>query len=157
MKLTSAAFSTGGSIPKRFTCEGQNISPAFSWAGAPKETKSFALILHDPDAPKKDGFTHWVVYNIPSSVNQLAENVAHEPSIVGVGLQGKNDSGEVGYMGPCPPSGTHRYFVRLYALRTELALGPSATHSEIVTAMRDKIIEETELMGTYTKAERKVA
>lgn len=157
MKLTSPSFSHGGSIPKRFTCEGQNISPALSWADAPQEAKSFALILHDPDAPKKDGFTHWVVYNIPASVNRIAESVPHNASIPGVGLQGRNDSGKVGYMGPCPPSGTHRYFARLYALRAEPELGPNATYAEVLAAMRDKIIEETELMGTYAKTEQKAA
>jgi Raf kinase inhibitor-like YbhB/YbcL family protein len=157
MKLTSLAFSHGGSIPQQFTCEGQNISPALFWSDAPKETKSFALILHDPDAPRKDGFVHWLVYNIPSNVNQIAENVPHNASIQGLGLQGRNDSDKVGYMGPCPPSGTHRYFARLYALRAELQLGPNATYAEVIAAMQGKIIEEAELMGTYAKTGRKAA
>jgi Raf kinase inhibitor-like YbhB/YbcL family protein len=157
MKLMSPAFSHEGSIPKQFTCEGQNISPALSWTDAPKETKSFVLILHDPDAPKKDGFTHWVVYNIPPSVNLITENVPHNASIQGLGLQGRNDSGKVGYMGPCPPSATHRYFARLYALRAKLELGPNATYAEVIAAMQGKIIEEAELMGTYTKTEEKAA
>jgi Raf kinase inhibitor-like YbhB/YbcL family protein len=157
MKLMSPAFSHEGSIPKQFTCEGQNISPALSWTDAPKETKSFVLILHDPDAPKKDGFTHWVVYNIPPSVNLITENVPHNASIQGLGLQGRNDSGKVGYMGPCPPSATHRYFARLYALSAKLELGPNATYAEVIAAMQGKIIEEAELMGTYTKTEEKAA
>jgi len=157
MKITSPAFSHEGSIPQRFTCEGQNISPALSWTDAPKETKSFVLILNDPDADQRNGFTHWLVYNIPPTVNHVDENVAANPSIPGLGLQGKNDSGKVGYMGPCPPSGTHRYFVRLYALRHELDLPASTTYSDLLAAMEAKIIEEAELMGTYAKGERKVA
>jgi len=157
MKLTSQAFSPGGSIPKRFTCEGQDISPELSWTDAPKEAKSFALILHDPDAPKKGGFTHWVVYNIPATVNHIPENVPHNANVPGVGFQGINDSGKIGYVGPCPPSGTHRYFARLYALRSELQLGPNATYAQVLDAMRDKIIEEAELMGTYAKTGQKAA
>jgi Raf kinase inhibitor-like YbhB/YbcL family protein len=157
MKLTSPAFSHGGSIPKQFTCEGEDISPELSWTDAPKDTKCFALILHDPDAPRENGFTHWVVYNIPPTVNRIAEDVAHNTSIQGLGLQGRNDSGKVGYMGPCPPSGTHRYFARLYALRSELELAPSPTYREVISAMQAKIIEEAELMGTYAKTGQKAA
>jgi Raf kinase inhibitor-like YbhB/YbcL family protein len=157
MKLTSPAFAHEGSIPKQFTCEGENISPELSWTDAPKEAKSFALILHDPDAPRENGFTHWIVYNIPPTVNRIAENAPRNASIPGLGLQGRNDSGKVGYMGPCPPSGTHRYFARLYALRTKLELGPNVTYAEAIAAMQGKIIEEAELMGTYAKTEQKAA
>jgi Raf kinase inhibitor-like YbhB/YbcL family protein len=157
MKLTSPAFAHEGSIPKQFTCEGENISPELSWTDAPKEAKSFALILHDPDAPRENGFTHWVVYNIPPTVNRIAENVPRNASIPGLGLQGRNDSGKVGYMGPCPPSGTHRYFARLYALRVELEPGPNVTYAEVLAAMQGKIIEEAEHMGTYAKTEKKAA
>jgi Raf kinase inhibitor-like YbhB/YbcL family protein len=136
---------------EQFTCEGQDISPAISWSDAPNETKSFTLILHDPDAPKKDGFTHWIVYNIPARVNRIAENVPHNASIQGLGLQGRNDSGKVGYMGPCPPSGRHRNFARLYALRAELELGPNATYAEIIAAMRDKIIRRSRADGYLCK------
>jgi Raf kinase inhibitor-like YbhB/YbcL family protein len=103
MKLTSPAFSHGSSIPSQFTCDGKDISPALSWTNAPKKTKSFVLIVHDPDAPRKGGFTHWIVYNIAANVNRIAENVSRNASIPGMGLQGKNDSGRIGYMGPCPP------------------------------------------------------
>ncbi len=157
MQLISPAFSHAGSIPKQFTCEGEDISPTFSWSDTPKETKSFALILHDPDAPLKNDFVHWLVYNIPPNVNHIAENVPHNASIAGLGLQGRNDSGRVGYMGPCPPSGTHRYYARLYALRAELELPPSATYAEVIAAMHGKIIEQAELMGTYAKTEQKAA
>ena len=157
MKITSPAFSPGGPIPQKFTCEGQNVSPALSWSEAPKEAKSFVLILHDPDAPAKNGFTHWVVFNIPSNVNHIDENVSPHPSIQWLGQQGKNDSGKVGYMGPCPPSGKHRYYARLYALRAELELKPNATYADVIAAMQGKIIEEAELMGTYAKTGQKAA
>ncbi len=157
MNLTSSAFSPGGAIPKQFTCEGPDISPEFSWTDIPKETKCFVLIVHDPDAPKANGFTHWVVYNIPPTVNRIQENAPKNPSVPGLGLQGRNDSGKVGYMGPCPPSGSHRYFARLYALRTELDLKPGATYREVISAMEGKIIGQAELMGTYAKTGQKAA
>jgi Raf kinase inhibitor-like YbhB/YbcL family protein len=157
MKLTSPAFSHGGSIPQQFTCEGEEISPPLFWTDAPKETKSFVLVLHDPDAPRKEGFTHWVVYNIPANINRIAENVPHNASVQGVGLQGRNDSGTVGYKGPCPPSGMHRYFARLYALRAELELEQNAIYADVIAAMRDKVIEDAELMGTFAKAGQKTA
>ncbi len=151
MKLTSPAFSYGASIPKQFTCDGQNISPALAWSGAPNEAKSFVLILHDPDAPRAGGFTHWVLYNIPPNVDWLSENVAHDPSVAGLGIQGRNDAGKTGYMGPCPPSGSHRYYARLYALSTSLMLGPNATPAEVHAAMQGNILAEAELMGTYER------
>ena len=157
MKLTSSAFAQGGEIPQQFTCEGQDISPDLSWTDAPKETKSFALIAHDPDAPRPNGFVHWVVYNIPGSVTQIVQNASKSASLPELGLQGRNDSGKAAYMGPCPPSGSHRYFFRLYALRTNLDLEPSATYNEVMAAMADKIIEQSELMGTYAKRAQKIA
>jgi Raf kinase inhibitor-like YbhB/YbcL family protein len=157
MQVTSPAFSHGSSIPKKFTCEGQDVSPEISWIDAPKETKSFALILHDPDAPRSGGFTHWLVYDIPPDVNRVAENLPKTASLPGIGLQGKNDFGKIGYMGPCPPSGTHRYFVRLYALRAALKLEAGATYHEVLAAMQGREIEEAELMGTYARTGRKAA
>jgi len=157
MKLASSAFTQGGEIPQQFTCEGQDISPDFSWTDAPKETKSFALIAHDPDAPRPNGFVHWVVYNIPGSVTQIVQNALKSASLPELGQQGRNDSGTIGYMGPCPPSGSHRYFFRLYALRAKLDLGPSATYNEVLAAMEDKIIEQSELMGTYAKRVQRIA
>ena len=157
MQLTSPAFANGQAIPKRYACDGENISPAIAWDGAPKETKSFVLILHDPDAPARNGFTHWLVYNIPPNVSRIEENVAKEPSIPGLGLQGKNDTGKIGYMGPCPPSGMHRYVFRLYSLRRELVLGPGANYSELMEAIAPELIEQTELMGTYSKTGERAA
>jgi len=106
MRLTSSDFQAGGLIPIQFTCEGDDISPEFSWRDAPAETESFVLTIRDPDAPKAGGFTHWVVYNIPADVGHIEQNVPKRPIIAGLGLQGKNDGGEIEYTGPCPTSGT---------------------------------------------------
>jgi Raf kinase inhibitor-like YbhB/YbcL family protein len=158
MQLTSASFQPGEAIPARFTCEGEDISPEFSWKDAPKETKSFVLVLHDPDAPKANGFTHWIIYNIPPGTSRIEENIPKQNIVMtGLGMQGRNDGGKIGYTGPCPPSGTHRYFARLYALRKELDLQPGVSGEKVKEAMGGNIIEETELMGTYTRQERKTA
>lgn len=158
MQLTSFAFRQGGEIPQEFTCDGDDTSPEFSWRGAPAQTKSFALIMHDPDAPKAGGFTHWVVYNIPAQVAVVIPNVPKDGATVSVvGVQGKNDSGKLGYVGPCPPSGNHRYVVRLYALDSELKLEPGATRSWVEEAMRGHILAQAELMGTYARRYAKAA
>ena len=151
MELRSTAFQAGGAIPTRFTCEGDDISPDFSWRDAPPETKSFVLILHDPDAPRAGGFTHWVVYNIPAGTSHIEENIPQQATVAGLGVQGKNDSGEIGYMGPCPPSGTHRYFARLFAVDRELDLKPGLYHRDVYSEMQGHIVEQAELMGTYAK------
>lgn len=153
MKLICDAIRDGKTIPRKFTCDGENTSPAFRWKEAPRATKSFALILHDPDAPKHDGFFHWMLYNIPPSVAEIRENVPKaEEQIDGLGIQGKNDSGKIGYTGPCPPSGSHRYFVRLHALRDELDLEPGATGQQVRSAMEGLEIERAETMGTYSRS-----
>ena len=157
MNLTSTAFREGEPIPQQFTCEGQNISPGLAWSEAPKESKSFAVVLHDPDAPRPNGFVHWVVYNIPATVNSIAQNAPANASVPELGMQGRNDSGKVGYMGPCPPSGKHRYFFRLYALRSRLDLPPSATYKEVIDTMEGRVIEQAELMGTYEKVATRAA
>jgi Raf kinase inhibitor-like YbhB/YbcL family protein len=152
MRLLSPAFQNEGEIPKRYTCEGDNISPELSWQEAPEDTKSFVLILHDPDAPRRNGFTHWVLYDIPSTINRLRENVPKEAQLADTGRQGRNDSGEIGYTGPCPPSGRHRYFARLYALREKLNFPAGANVTEVQTALDGKVIEQSELMATYQKS-----
>jgi hypothetical protein len=157
MRLTSPEFTHGLAIPKRFTCEGDDISPEFSWVDIPKNVVSFALILHDPDAPRPGGFTHWAVYDIPRSVNSLPEGLPKEASLRGTGLQGKNDSGSIGYMGPCPPSGRHRYIATLFALNAKLDLEPGASHRQVTAAIKDKIIAQAELMGTYQKSGARAA
>ncbi len=151
MRISSSAFQQARSIPIRFTCDGENISPAFSWTGAPARTKSFALIMHDPDAPRPGGFTHWVLYNIPASVSALPSNLTQGEPVVDGCVQGLNDSGKIGYTGPCPPSGTHRYLVRLYALDADLDLKPGASHQQVQEAMRGFVLERSELTGTYTR------
>jgi Raf kinase inhibitor-like YbhB/YbcL family protein len=152
MRLTSPNFEPGGAIPALFTCEGKGVSPEFDWTDVPRETKAFALIVHDPDAPTSNGFTHWLLYNIPPDVRHIEPNVSRASKIAGLGVQGKNDAGKIGYVGPCPPDGTHRYFVRLFALRSEVALNPGAARDEVEAAIEGHAIEEAELMGTYTKA-----
>jgi Raf kinase inhibitor-like YbhB/YbcL family protein len=151
MQLTSSDFSPGGTIPARFTCEGDNTSPEFSWKDAPAATRSFALILHDPDAPRAGGFTQWVLYNIPAEKGHLERDIPKQDKVSGTGVQGKNDADQIGYVGPCPPSGTHRYFARIYALDKQLSLAPGATAAELASAMEGHVVAQAELMGTYTK------
>ncbi|MGB8480935.1 MAG: YbhB/YbcL family Raf kinase inhibitor-like protein [Acidobacteriaceae bacterium] len=151
MELRSSAYRAGSAIPVRYTCDGDNISPAMAWKGAPARTKSFALILHDPDAPSRGGFTHWVIYNMDAKLNQLMENIPQQGNVARVGMQGKNDADQIGYMGPCPPSGTHRYVARLFALDTMLRLKPGATQKELEGAMRGHILETATLIGTYAR------
>ncbi len=157
LQLSSAAFQREARIPARFTCDGDNISPELSWKDSPAQTKSFVLIMHDPDAPMAGGFTHWVMYDIPGNVAHIEQNVPRQGRVAGTGIQGKNDSGKIGYMGPCPPSGTHRYYTRLYALDTELKLEPGVSQERVEQAMSGHVLEHAELMGKYSKASRKAA
>jgi len=157
MQLTSAAFQQGAEIPSQYTSDGKDISPELSWKDAPAGTKSFVLIVHDPDAPRPGGFTHWVVYNIPSEAGHIEENTPNEERIIGLALQGKNDAGKIGYMGPAPPSGTHRYFFRLFAVDQLVGLPPGATHKEVSAAIRGHILGQAELMGTYEKKSKRAA
>jgi Raf kinase inhibitor-like YbhB/YbcL family protein len=153
MRITSSDFQEGKAIPKKFSCEGDDVSPQLRWQGVPPAAKSLVLILHDPDAPRREGFTHWLLYNIPPAVKEIPQNAPkNQERIPGLGVHGKNDAGKLGYVGPCPPSGSHRYFFRLYALTTELALEPGATVQELKTAMQSHIIEQAETMGTYAKS-----
>lgn len=140
MKLTSPAFKNNGFIPERFTCNKGNISPELSLENIPELTKTLALIVDDPDAPSGD-WVHWVVYNIPV-VKRIEEG-----SIPGV--LGKNDFGEQGYTGPCPPSGTHRYFFKAYALDISLDLEGKADKKTLEKAMQGHILGKAELVGLY--------
>ena len=115
MKLESEAFAADGLIPSKYTCDGINISPPLSWSEPPGETQSFVLICDDPDAPMGT-FVHWVLYNMPAHTRQLPEKLPSSAKLTNLGVQGKNDFGKLGYGGPCPPGGTHRYFFKLYAL-----------------------------------------
>jgi len=157
MQLTSTAFQAGAEIPSHFTTDGDNVSPDLSWKDAPKETKSYALIVHDPDAQRTGGFTHWVVYNISPDTGHMEEGISDDEQVAGVGIQGRNDASKIGYMGPAPPSGVHRYFFRLFALDTSLDLKPGATHKEVSAAMKGHILAQAELMGTYEKKSQRAA
>lgn len=154
LRLSSSAFSEGGSIDAKFTCEGDDISPDLSWTGAPANTKSFALIVDDPDAPDpaapKMVYVHWVLYNIPAGTTILEEN-ATKSGLPSGAIQGTNDWKKQQYGGPCPPIGRHRYFFKLYALDSELSGLSAPTKPELLKAMEGHILAHTELMGTYKK------
>ncbi len=151
LALTSSSFNSGADIPKKFTCEGQDVSPALNWDGAPQGTQSFALIADDPDAPAGT-WVHWVVYDLPAATRQLAEGVAKTDEVPGGGRQGINDFRRVGYGGPCPPPGKpHRYFFKLYALDSMLSLKPRASKKDVEQAMKGHILAQAELMGKYKR------
>jgi len=150
MEIKSSAFAHEAFIPAKYTCDGKNISPPLSWSGAPKETKSFALICDDPDAPMGT-WVHWVFFDIPAPVTSLPENVSRSEEIKGLGKNGNNTSRRLGYDGPCPPSGIHRYFFKLYALDTVLNLKPGLTKEELLKAMDGHILTEAQLMGRYKR------
>ena len=150
MNLTSSAFTEGGTIPRQYTCDGNDISPPLSWSDVPDGTKSFALIADDPDAPAGT-WVHWVVYNIPAGTTKLQEQVPASKTLPDGSVQGINDFKKTGYGGPCPPGGIHRYFFKLYALSGSVDLGPNATKNELLQAMEGKIVRETKLMGTYSR------
>lgn len=149
-ELSSTAFKAGEPIPTRHTCKGEDVSPPLAWSGAPKATRSFALICDDPDAPLAT-WVHWVYYDIPASVHALPEAIGPAEKPSPGGTSGKNSFRKAGYGGPCPPFGTHRYFFRLYALDTVLGLKAGATKKELVKAMNGHILGRAELMGTYRK------
>lgn len=157
LQLTSSSFQPEGNIPPEFTCEGQDLSPELTWQNLPLRTKSFALIVHDPDALRSGGFTHWVLYNIPATVHHIAQGAAKAEALEGGGIQGRNDVGRIGYMGPCPPSGTHRYYFHLYALDIQFDLQPGATKEELEKAMKGHVVDKAQLMGRYKKGSAKAA
>lgn len=149
LRLTAPAFQPNGEIPRRFTCEGDNVSPALQWTDPPAETRSLVLIADDPDAPAGT-WVHWVVYDLPSAGRSLHEGVPAQDRIDGGGTQGRNDFQKVGYGGPCPPPGKpHRYFFKLYALDVKLNLQPGATKQEVERAMQGHVVARTELIGRF--------
>ena len=150
LTLTSSAFAPGKPIPDRYSCKGQNVSPALDWAGAPAQTVTFALIMDDPDAPSGT-YVHWVIYNIPAAGKGLAQAIAPKPTLPDGTAQGRNSSNEQFYFGPCPPSGTHRYFFKLYALDTRLELASAPNAAQLQKAMQGHILAQGELMGTFSK------
>jgi Raf kinase inhibitor-like YbhB/YbcL family protein len=149
MQLTSPAFREGDTIPKPYTCDGEDISPALQWSGAPDGTKSFALICDDPDAPRGT-WVHWVLFHLPADSHELAEHVPVQSVLPSGAKQGTNDFRKIGYGGPCPPKGKpHRYFFKLYALDTLLDLPDGATKQQVLTAMKGHLLAEGQLMGEY--------
>ena len=151
MELRSTAYRPGGAIPSRYACDGENLSPSFTWSNAPSRTQSLALVLHDPDAPHSGGFTHWILYGIHPATRQIEESESRPEPHTDFGVQGKNDAGSLGYTGPCPPSGTHRYTARIYALDIDLELEPGATRQELENAIEGHILDQAALTGTYAK------
>lgn len=144
MMITSPAFNEGEPIPVQFSCNGDDLSPELDWFGLPEETASLALIMDDPDAPVGT-WDHWILFNIPADSTGLSEG------ITGLGVDGQNSWNQTGYGGPCPPGGTHRYFFKLYALDITLDLEVGATKETLELAMEGHILDQVELMGTYTR------
>lgn len=144
MELASSAFENNGMIPARYTCDGQDVSPPLKISGVPEDTVALALVMDDPDAPMGT-FDHWVVWNIPPDVTEIAEG--KEPE----GTQGRTDFGRLGYGGPCPPGGVHRYRFKLYALDRQLDLQEGADKSDLEAAMKGQTLETAELVGRYIR------
>jgi Raf kinase inhibitor-like YbhB/YbcL family protein len=151
LQLTSADFPAGGTIPKQFTCDGNDFSPALEWKDPPANTKSFALIADDPDAPVGT-WVHWVIYDLPANARSLPQKFPKNEQSADGSKQGINDFRNVGYGGPCPPPGSaHRYFFKLYALDTKLNLKPRATKKEVERAMEGHILARGEYIGRYSR------
>ncbi|MDQ2720150.1 MAG: YbhB/YbcL family Raf kinase inhibitor-like protein [Bacteroidota bacterium] len=144
LKVTSTSFENNGSIPSKYSCEGQEVNPPLFISNSPKGTKSFAIILHDPDARANDGFTHWVVWNIEPDQNNIPENFKGAQ-------QGLNGAGQEGYKGMCPPSGTHHYHFRVYALDTKLDIDKKTDKAALEKSMHGHILAEGDLLGLYKK------
>lgn len=148
-QISSSAFSEGGTIAKKFTCDGPDVSPALTWKDAPATAQSYALIMDDPDAPVGT-WVHWVLYNLPPSTKELPEGVEKTEQLSNGALQGRNDFRKIGYGGPCPPPGKpHRYYFKLYALDRKLELKAGASKAEVETAMKGHIVGRAQLMGQY--------
>ena len=146
--LNTSAF-PGGVIPKKFTCDGSDVSPALAWTDPPRGTESFALIADDPDAPAGT-WVHWVLYDLPANARGLPEGVPQDRQLRDGSRQGRNDFGKIGYNGPCPPRrSVHRYFFKLYALDGKTNLKPGATKSDLERAMKGHILAQSEVMGTF--------
>ncbi|HEY7390891.1 MAG TPA: YbhB/YbcL family Raf kinase inhibitor-like protein [Bryobacteraceae bacterium] len=152
LKLTSRAFRDESTIPEKHSKNGGNISPGLEWTGVPEGTKSLALIVDDPDAPSGT-FVHWLVYGIPPTASELREDMPNTQMLPNGARQGRNDFGEIGYGGPQPPSGVHRYFFHLYALDYEPSLRAGASREEVDRAIDGHAIEDADLMGRYQQRE----
>ncbi len=151
ISISSSAFQNGGDIPRKFTCDGADVSPDLSWTNPPEGTQSFALIADDPDAPVGT-WTHWVLFDLPASTRQLTENVSKVDELPSSGRQGRNDFKRIGYGGPCPPAGKpHRYFFKLYAVDRKLDLKAGASKQEVEQALQGHTLAKAELMGKYKR------
>jgi Raf kinase inhibitor-like YbhB/YbcL family protein len=150
LTISSSAFDEAGMIPKKYTCDSVNVSPPLSWSGVPDGAQSIALTCDDPDAPSKT-WVHWVMYNIPPDTGSLTEGVPRDPVLPNGAVQAFTDFNLVGYGGPCPPSGTHRYYFKLYALDTKLELEGRVTKQVLLAAMEGHVLAEGVLMGRYAR------
>lgn len=150
IKITSPAFSDGGQIPTKYTCDGQDLSPPLKWDCLPPGTQAVALICDDPDAPIGT-FVHWVLYNLPAELHELPEGLRGEATLPDGSQQGISDFGRIGYGGPCPPSGTHRYYFKVYALDAKVAPGPGAGKADLLRAMKGHILGEGQTIGKYRR------
>lgn len=149
MFLTTPTFPPGGRIPAPCTCDGENRSPCLQWSEIPVDTRSFAVICDDPDAPRKT-WVHWILFNLPADAVEVKEGVPRTPVLPSGARQGMNDGSEIGYAGPCPPrGGPHRYFFRLYALDCTLNLSPGVQRSDLDQAMRGHVLAEATVIGMY--------
>ena len=150
IKITSSVFEDGGLIEAKYTCDGADMSPPLQWDAVPDGTKSVALICDDPDAPMGT-FVHWVIFGLPAETRELMENIPSDETLPNGAKQGKSDFGRIGYGGPCPPSGTHRYLFKIYALDTEVALAAGASKRELLGAMEGHILGQGQLIGKYKR------
>jgi Raf kinase inhibitor-like YbhB/YbcL family protein len=150
IKVTSPAFEEGGMIPSKYTCDGEDISPPLQWEAVPDGTISIALISDDPDAPMGT-WVHWVLYNLPADARQLEEDITSDEVLPNGAKQGTTDFGRIGYGGPCPPGGVHRYFFKVYALDVEVKSAPGVTKEQLLKAMEGHILAQGQLMGKYQR------
>jgi hypothetical protein len=150
MKIISQAFDEGGMIPEKYTCDGINISPPLKWSSVPDGTKTLAIICDDLDAPMGT-WVHWVIYNLPANIRELSEDVPTLEKLPTGAKQGRNDFKKIGYSGPCPPGGIHRYYFKIYALAKELNVEKGITKSDLLNAMKGHILSQGQLMGKYER------
>jgi Raf kinase inhibitor-like YbhB/YbcL family protein len=152
-KITSSAFTQGGQIPQKYTADGEDISPPFTWTGAPSNTESFTITCEDPDASGLDdgAFFHWIIFNIPGNVTRLAEGIPNQKILDNGAKQGINDMDTIGYSGPSPPSGTHRYVFKIYALDVLLNLESGATKQQVNEAIQGHVLVKAKITGKYGK------
>ena len=150
IKVTSSAFKEGEMIPKKYTCDGNDSSVPLSWTGLPAGTKTISLISDDPDAPMGT-WVHWVLFNLPAETKEVTENMPNDKMLANGAMQGINSSREIGYGGPCPPSGTHRYYFKIYALDKALDLESGITKKDLLSAMEGHILAQGQLMGRYKR------